>query len=171
MIDFAADVRAPTPTAAAEMAVPVRAELLVRIASLARRSLACWQRGQDARRTELRAAARALPTADGLLALPRQRLDYAGARFPRALPANAQIHHREFSRIAARLAPQMLRTHIVRERERLAATARRSGQCLRVLVERRRERFDTAPRLNPGLHANVHARRTDRAGSASGFRH
>src|SRR5204862_5195269 len=49
LIDFAADVRAPTPTAAAEMAVPVRADLLVRIDSLARRSFACWQRCQEAR--------------------------------------------------------------------------------------------------------------------------
>src|SRR6185436_823757 len=56
LIDFAADKRAPTPTAAAEMAVPVRSELLVQVDSLARRSLACWQRCQEARRTELRAA-------------------------------------------------------------------------------------------------------------------
>src|SRR4249920_3593887 len=67
LIDFAADKRAPTPTAAAEMAVPVRSELLVQVDSLARRSLACWQRCQEARRTELRAAMRALPTAEELL--------------------------------------------------------------------------------------------------------
>ncbi len=56
LIDFASDKRAPTPTAAAEMAVPVRADLLLRIDSLVRRSFACWQRCQEARRTELRAA-------------------------------------------------------------------------------------------------------------------
>src|ERR1700676_5147702 len=74
LIDFAADKRAPTPTAAAEMAVPVRAELFVEVATLARRTMLCWQRGQEGRRNELRAAARALPVAGELLAIPRQRL-------------------------------------------------------------------------------------------------
>src|SRR6188768_1336300 len=58
LIDFAADQRAPTPTAAAEMAVPVRSELMLRVDGCARRVLACWQRSQEARRTELRAAVR-----------------------------------------------------------------------------------------------------------------
>src|SRR5580700_4936833 len=79
LIDFASDRRAPTPTAAAEMAVPVRADLLLNVDSLARRALASWRRNQEARRTELRAAARALPDADEVLAVPRQRLDHAAA--------------------------------------------------------------------------------------------
>src|SRR5215510_13570399 len=47
LIDFASDKRAPTPTAAAEMAVPVRSELTAEVSSLARRVLVCWQRGQE----------------------------------------------------------------------------------------------------------------------------
>src|SRR5208282_798515 len=92
LIDFAADRRAPTPTAAAEMAVPVRADLLVAVDSLARRALASWLRNQQARRSELRSAARALPDGEDVLALPRQRLDHAAAGLTRALRANAQIH-------------------------------------------------------------------------------
>src|SRR5579872_5644650 len=64
LIDFVSDRRAPTPTAAAEIAVPVRSELIGRLDSLARRALSCWARGQDHRRAELRAATRALPSAE-----------------------------------------------------------------------------------------------------------
>src|SRR5208282_1256179 len=87
LIDFAADRRAPTPTAAAEMAVPVRSELMLDVESLAGRALASWQRNQEARRTELRAASRALPDAEDVLALPRQRLDHAAERLRRGLRA------------------------------------------------------------------------------------
>jgi exodeoxyribonuclease VII large subunit len=161
LIDFVADVRAPTPTAAAEMAVPVRAELLVRVDSLTRRSLASWYRGQEARRTELRAAMRALPTAEELLALPRQRLDHAGARLPRALIANAQMHHTQFSRIAGRLGPQVLRTRMSRCRELTTALAERAKRAEQVARLRRRERLATATvRLSASLRANADAHRS-----------
>jgi exodeoxyribonuclease VII large subunit len=161
LIDFAADVRAPTPTAAAEMAVPVRADLLLRVDSLTRRSLACWHRCQEARRTELRAAIRALPSAEELLALPRQRLDHASARLPRALIANAQIHHRDFSRIASRLGPQILRTRMSRCGELVAALAERATRAEQVARRRRLERLATATaRLAASLRANADAHRS-----------
>ena len=135
LIDFASDKRAPTPTAAAEMAVPVRADLIAELMSKARRALACWQRAQDHRRTELRAAARALPNAEELLSIPRQRLDACAERLPRALRANAQIHHTQFSRIAGRLAPQLLRTNVERRRVRLDACTHRLATALKTYRE------------------------------------
>jgi len=161
LIDFAADVRAPTPSAAAELAVPVRMELSVRVDGLARRSLACWLRGQEARRTELRAAIRALPTAEELFALPRQRLDHAGTRLPRALIANAQIHHAQFSRVAGRLGPQILRARVRRCCELVTALGERAQRAENVARMRRRERLATANvRLAAGLRANADAHRS-----------
>ena len=147
LIDFASDRRAPTPTAAAEMAVPVRSELLMRIATQARRVQACWLRGQEARRTELRAATRALPSLDNLMALPRQRLDTAADKLPRALRANAHVHHRQFERVAARLSPQLLHTRLVRCREWIATLSQRGALSRKVYIERRRDRVDGAGKL------------------------
>ena len=164
LIDFAADVRAPTPTAAAELAVPVRLDLVARLDGLTRRSLACWRRCQEARRSELRAAVRALPSPENLLALPRQRLDQASARLPRALIANAQIHHTQFSRIAGRLGPQLLRARLTRGCELVAALAERGKRAEMFARQRRRERLATATvRLAAGLRANADAHR-DRIG-------
>jgi exodeoxyribonuclease VII large subunit len=160
LIDFASDRRAPTPTAAAEMAVPVRTEMIARIDGLSRRALSCWARGQDNRRTELRAAVRALPTADTLLAVPRQRLDGVADRLPRALIANAQVHHTDYSRIAGRLTAQSVAGRIARERERVASFATRAAHGIRVQGERRRDRFAAASgRLAAGLRANAEAQR------------
>jgi exodeoxyribonuclease VII large subunit len=164
LIDFAADRRAPTPSAAAEMAVPVRAELLVQVDGVARRHFACWLRGQEARRNELRAAARALPSADALLALPRQRLDAAAERLPRALRANAQIHHTQFSRIAARLGPQVLKARLSRCAELIAALRARAGRATVNLQQRRGDRLAAASvRLSAGVRANLEAQRARNA--------
>jgi exodeoxyribonuclease VII large subunit len=160
LIDFASDRRAPTPTAAAEMAVPVRIDLLAQIDSLARRQLSCWGRGLEARRTELRAAARALPSADALLAVPRQKLDSLSERLPRALKANAEIHHKQYLRCATRLSPQLLRNRMRGERERLNNFISRARRCTEVHQERRRQRLETlGGRLATAKNANFAAHR------------
>jgi exodeoxyribonuclease VII large subunit len=160
LIDFAADKRAPTPTAAAEMAVPVRVELLLRTDTLGRRALASWRRNQEARRTELRAAMRALPSADDLFGLPRQRLDHAAIRLPRALTANAQIHHARLARSATRFGPFLLSVRVTRSGELVAALGERAQRSVAHARVRRRERLATATlRLTAGLRANAEAHR------------
>jgi exodeoxyribonuclease VII large subunit len=106
LIDLVADYRAPTPTAAAERAVPVRADLLLELASLNARQMRGMSRYFDERQTRLRAATRALPKPDEILALVRQRFDSIATRLPPSLKANVQRHRLELVKISSRLTLQ-----------------------------------------------------------------
>ena len=75
LIDFAADLRAPTPTAAAEFAVPVRAELVAQVLDLAKRVVRCMARNMEERRLKLAHAARGLPEPRRLIEIATQNLD------------------------------------------------------------------------------------------------
>ena len=147
LIDFAADRRAPTPTAAAEIVVPVRADLIAQISAFGARHIACWQRGLELRRRELRALARALPSAERLLQPLWQTLDNLAERLPRALRANAHVHHRRFSRIAARLSPQLLSARLVRCNEMVASFGERGMRARGIYLVRRRDRLDALGKL------------------------
>ena len=160
LIDFAADKRAPTPTAAAEMAVPVRSELFGEVMTLARRTVMCWQRGQEGRRGELRAAARALPAASELLAIPRQRLDGASAALPRALKANTHAHFRRFAGSSARLTLRVLHGQLAQARQLVAASGERMIRATRALLRTRRDcHAGLALRLKASRISNAQAQR------------
>jgi exodeoxyribonuclease VII large subunit len=160
LIDFAADKRAPTPTAAAEMAVPVRSELMVEVAGLARRALACWQRAHEMRRNELRAAIRALPGLSELLAIPRQRLDGAAFALPRGLKANTHAHFRSFAHLSARLTLRVLRGQLTQARHRLRVCGERITHSTRGLLRSRADRFaGLAIRLKASKFSNALAQR------------
>jgi len=128
LIDFAADRRAPTPTAAAEMAVPVRNDLLAQTLDFERRTLRCFTKSIEDRRRHLAQLARVLPRADQLFALPRQRFDRAAETLGHALRRNLQQHRREFTEATALLRPQPIRRHIRQCGERTEALGRRLKQ-------------------------------------------
>lgn len=124
LCDFAADVRAPTPTAAAELAVPVRNELLAGLASLGARGLRCVQRYHGRGQERLEATARRLPTPDTLLGPQRQRVDDLGDRKRRALGRVVADARGDLARTAGALRPNMLTLRIDHAQQRLTAIAR-----------------------------------------------
>lgn len=126
LIDYAADRRAPTPTAAAEMAVPVRAECIASVREFENRMLRAQTRMLDNRRNELRALARALPRLTDLIALPRQRFDNASERLGLALKRAAEIKRARLQRVEGKLSTQLIRFRIADGNKRLAGLDQRA---------------------------------------------
>ena len=158
LIDFAADVRAPTPTGAAEIAVPVKAELEATLASLAARLRACMSRGLDRRRQAARAAARAIPSPDQLLAVPRRRFDEATGRLSRAL--SVSVERKRVRLDQARLSPATLSRRIEECRRLTDRDLLRAQAALRAAVKLRQQRFGA-------LRARISPRPLQRAGQAA----
>jgi exodeoxyribonuclease VII large subunit len=117
LLDHAADHRAPTPTAAAERAVPVRADLVAHLASLAARQRRCTAKLMDDRHARLLSAGRGLPKPDEILGHARQRFDAAGGRLAFALKANTRHHRADLARCAARLSLRPVKQDIERKQE------------------------------------------------------
>ncbi|WP_394691282.1 exodeoxyribonuclease VII large subunit [Hoeflea sp.] len=142
LIDHASDRRAPTPTGAAEMAVPVKADLEAHLAGLAARLKSAQSRMLDRRREALRGLSRALPTLDSVLALPRQRLDRSGQGLGQALQLNTANRRRGFEQQAARITPIALVSAIREKHQVLRDRATRADRSLERRLEMLRSRLE-----------------------------
>ncbi len=129
LIDFVSDRRAPTPTAAAEMATPVLAELRALISDFDRRLNRSGARLIEDRRTRLVSAARGLPRPDDILALAQQRFDIASGRLDAALHRNTTVHAQALLKVTARLTPDALRRQHAAKADRVADLGRRLNAC------------------------------------------
>ncbi|HEY2068007.1 MAG TPA: exodeoxyribonuclease VII large subunit [Rhizomicrobium sp.] len=147
LIDFASDRRAPTPTAAAEMAVPVRTELVSQTMDFQRRLFSSLTRGVTQRRTHLIGLTRVLPRADQLFAQPRQRLDAAGERLGRGLLTNLRKHRSAFEKAGTLLRPRAVTSEIVTGRERTGVLGQRLARAGRALLAQERKRLDAVARV------------------------
>lgn len=155
LIDLVADARAPTPTKAAEWAVPKLTELVEQVDSAGARARTSTRRLLEGLRTHLKAATRGLPRAEDLVALPRQRFDAVEKRLGRALVANSRVHAMRHARIAARLHPRLLGQRIARASDRIETLGRRSGEALGRIAGQRRARLErVSGRLQPQVLAN-----------------
>ena len=147
LIDFASDRRAPTPTAAAEMAVPVLRDWVENLLSLEQRLLRAVSRAMERQRRHLQGLARALPRPDSLFALPRQRFDASAGRLRTALFQNLQRHAGRFMRVSALLRPRIVKAEIQRGRESVGDFDARLTRAFRHRVSRAGASLDACARV------------------------
>lgn len=134
LIDYVSDKRAPTPTAAAEMAVPVRAELLASVGMMGSRAHVAVQRKLQHEVQHLEALARALPRPQQILQVMVQRLDDWSERLDGALPRLVAVKLQQVEGVANRLNPSLVAPML---QQKMHAVALQTDR----LVERMRARL------------------------------
>jgi len=141
LIDFVSDKRAPTPTAAAEMAVPVRRDLLAWVDEQGSRMRGALHTTLTRRGERLRDLSRALPRPEAVLENPRQRLDRVSERLPMALRQSVSQRRLTLERAAGQISPTALRQRLVLERRSLERAGAQLVPALSRNTERQRARL------------------------------
>jgi exodeoxyribonuclease VII large subunit len=147
LIDFVSDRRAPTPTAAAEMATPVLAELKGLVADYGARMHRCSGRMVEDRRSRVQHADRALKRVPDLVELAAQRFGIVSGRLGAGLSRNAAAHERDLVRISSRLSPLLLQRPQTVQKDRLDALSARLRPCMDRRLERLGERLEGLSKL------------------------
>lgn len=151
LIDYAADQRAPTPTAAAEMAVPVRLDLMGWVDQQGARMTQTLRMGLRQRTQRATDLARALPRPDTLLSQPRQRLDLSSERLPNALRARTNAGRMALSRLEGRMTPNTLRAALRTQDQRLQTATARLAPRAQSQVAALRAKLDALERMRLSL--------------------
>ena len=141
LIDYASDLRAPTPTAAAEHAVPVRADLMGWLAAIEERRLRALSAGLAARKQRLADLARALPNPTDLVGMKAQRLDVLAGRLPNALRTATAAKHNQLVTASAGLRPANLNRLIDAKSQNLITLAARLPAALQSVATVKRGQF------------------------------
>ncbi|TNE46746.1 MAG: exodeoxyribonuclease VII large subunit [Sphingomonadales bacterium] len=158
LADYAADRRAPTPTAAAEMAVPVRADLVATIADLSNRQRRAVLRPVELGRERLEARMRRMPRLDQLFQPHAQRLDDLTDRLRRGLMDRAAQGREKLAGASARLSPALLRRSAA-DAQRQLERVQLKPRLVQERIDRKREALAALARLAQQFHPEVPLKR------------
>lgn len=145
LIDYVSDARAPTPTGAAEIAVPVRADLMLAIEERAQSLKRALSRRVRHDRDRLRASR--LPRLESVIAQKRQTVDYLETSLRTGLSSAIKSKHIDLTRAGSRLRPEPLRTDARRLRQKLGETAVRARPALTRIIDTSRTALASQAKL------------------------
>lgn len=159
LIDFVSDRRAPTPTAAAEMAVPVRLDLLAAVDQMGARATRAVSDGVSRRKQRVADLWRVLPKPDQLAEDARQRYDYWSEKLDSALSNRVRDGKLRLGDASGLLRPSVLQSRVAQGRERLHGwDARLAPALTRTSSQARRDLDQQARRLRPDAVMAAHMR-------------
>ncbi|MDC1267944.1 exodeoxyribonuclease VII large subunit [Amylibacter sp.] len=151
LIDFASDLRAPTPTAAAEYAVPVRADLMGWLSSMDERRVRSLSTGLEIKRQRLKDLSRGLPAPDELVAMSTQRLDSISERLPRALITVNNNKRTILLQTSAGLRGSLLKNKLVDRSEAINRFVKSIQSNMKVIIQRNQSALESLERLRQTL--------------------
>lgn len=151
LIDLASDLRAPTPTAAAEYAVPVRADLMGWLSSMDERRVRSLSTGLEIKRQRLKDLSRGLPAPDELVAMSTQRLDSISERLPRALITVSNNKRTILLQTSAGLRGSLLKNKLVDRSEAINRFVKSIQSNMKVIIQRNQSALESLERLRQTL--------------------
>tara|TARA_B110000003_G_scaffold276546_1_gene323761 strand:+ start:5556 stop:6914 length:1359 start_codon:yes stop_codon:yes gene_type:complete len=151
LIDFASDLRAPTPTAAAEYAVPVRADLMGWLSSMDERRVRSLSTILEIKRQRLKDLSRGLPAPEELVAMSTQRLDSISERLPRALITVSNYKRTILLQTSAGLRGSLLRNKLADRAEAINRFVKSIQSNMKVITQRHQSALEGLERLRQTL--------------------
>ena len=152
LIDYVSDMRAPTPTAAAEIAVPVREEWLATVMEAGRRHILAITRGLQMRTDAIAGLARGLPQPAQLLEVAAQRLDDRIERLTAALPALLARREQQLAVAVAKLQPRNLARGVEIHAKDVTSLAERAGRMMLRVVDDKQRTLESLAQVMESLN-------------------
>ena len=159
LIDLASDLRAPTPTAAAEYAVPVRADLMGWLSSMEERRVRSLTSSLEIKRQRLKDLSRGLPTPADLVAMAAQRLDAVSDRLPRALSAVSNNKRTLLLQTSAGLRGRLLQNKLIDRTKEMSRFVKSIEANIRLIIQRNQSSLDGLERIRQTLGYEATLRR------------